>query len=71
MLCKHTVGFSEAVQAISQELVDLICRVVVFMLFYGVLLSGILCFKLKSVCYFLWVDEHRKFSAYESLFPEV
>lgn len=46
-LVSQTVGFSEDVQAIFQELVGLICGVVLFMY---VMLSGILCFKLKSKC---------------------
>lgn len=60
-LVSQTVGFSEDVQAIFQELVGLICGVVLFMF---VMLPGILCFKLKGKCVcgregcdFLWMDE--------------
>lgn len=74
MLCKHTVGFSEGVQAISQELVGLICRDVLFMSFYGALhyleycaLNWKVC-----VCEWLFVDgwTQEVFSREESLFAE-
>lgn len=71
-MSKHTLGFSEVVQAISQELTNVICRVVLFKLFYGALCYleySALHWKVP-VCDSLRMDKCKKFSVEESLFPE-
>lgn len=71
-MSKHNVGFSEAVEAISQELMNLICRVVLFKLFYRALcyLEYSALHRRVSVCDSLRMDKCKKFSVEETLFPE-